>query len=227
MVLDYGGQIMSVSLKWLGETDITYYENRTSNDKKIVKKILKWLDEADFVIAHNGLKFDIPFIKARASINNLPPPSPFKVIDTLKIAKKEMKFKRNTLEYIAEALDVPLRKLSHSKYPGFKLWWACIHGDDLAWEEMREYNIMDVEVLEQVYLRLRPWASTHPNITTGDDHIVMCCPKCGSYNLIRSGYYHTNKGKYQRYACKDCGGWSSETYVANTLAKRKSLLASR
>lgn len=227
MVLDYGGYIMACSIKELGSDNVTYLENKTPNDKKIVKKILKHLDKADFVVAHNGAKFDIPFIKARATIHGLTPPSPFKTIDTLKIAKKEMMFKRNSLDFLAKALDLPLRKLTDRKYPGFKLWWACLHKDKEAWKEMKEYNILDVEVLELVYLRLRPWATNHPNITTGDDHTFMCCPKCGGWNLRRRGYYTTNKGKYQRYRCSDCGGWSSETYTCNTLDKRKSLLASR
>jgi len=227
MVADYGGYIMSCSLKWLGDTEVTYLENRKTKDKKIVKKICEFLDKADFVIAHNGKKFDIPFIKARAAINGITPPSPFKVIDTLQIAKKEMRFSRNSLQYLAEALDVPLRKLSHAKYPGFKLWLGCLNNEELAWEEMKQYNIMDVEVLEQVYYRLRPWSSNHPNMLVDKELHGLACPRCGSYNIIRSGYYTTNKGKYQRYCCKDCGSWSSETYMVNTIEDRKKLLASR
>lgn len=227
MVLDYGGYIMSCSIKTLGEEHVTYLENRTKNDKKIVKKILKHLDGADFVIAHNGIKFDIPFIKARASIHGLNPPSPFKAIDTLKIARKEMNFKRNSLDFLAKALDVESRKLTNRKFPGFKLWWSCLHQDDEAWKEMKQYNILDVEVLEQVYLRLRPWASNHPNINVGNDVTVLSCPKCGSIELNKRGYYTTNKGKYQRYACDCCGGWSSETTAKNTTEERRLLLASR
>ena len=227
MVADYGGYIMSCSLKWLGSDDVIYLENRKENDKKIVTKICKYLDEADFVIAHNGKKFDIPFIKARAVINNVPPPSPYKVIDTLQIAKKEMMFKRNTLQYIAEALDVPLRKLDHARYPGFKLWLGCLNGEEGAWQEMKKYNIMDVEVLEQVYLRLRPWSSNHPNILLDQQLDSIACPRCGSYDVGKRGFYTTNKGKYQRYCCGNCGGWSSETYMINSIEDRKKLLASR
>lgn len=227
MVIDYKGYIMSVCIKELGTNNIVYLENRTEDDTQICKDILYYLDDADFVIAHNGRKFDIPYIKARAVINDLKPPSPFKVIDTLAIAKKEMLFKRNTLQHLAEALKCPLDKYDHAKYPGFKLWLGCLNQEEDAWKEMKEYNVLDVEVLEQVYMKLRPWSKTHPNITTGDSHTDMCCPKCGSDDLIKRGFYHTNKGQYQRYSCKSCGGWSSETYTTNTIEKRKSLLASR
>ena len=219
--------IMSCSVKELGKPEVRYYENRGTDDKEIVTDILAELDDADFVVAHNGRKFDIPVINARAVKNNLPPPSPYKVIDTLAIAKKEFRFIKNSLENLAIELDVPLRKLGHDKYPGFKLWLGCINGEELAWEEMKQYNIMDVEVLEQVYLRLRPWASTHPNVTTADFGDYEKCPKCGSSKVHKRGYRYTNKGKYQRYRCTCCGGWSSGTYTQNTIDKRKSLLISQ
>lgn len=224
MVSDYGGYIMSCAIKTLEDDNVIYLENRTENDKKIVKQILKHLDGADYVIAHNGKKFDIPFIKARAAIHNLPPPKPFKIIDTLLLAKKEMLFKRNSLQHIAEILNVPLRKLEHSKYPGFKLWLGCLKKDEEAWKEMRLYNIMDVEVLEQVYLRLRHWHTTHPNINAEDNPKQLLCPKCGSWKVNKEGYVYTNKGKYQRFSCKECGGWSQSTYTENRLEDRKKLL---
>lgn len=227
MVLDYGGYIMSCSIKELNDTNVIYIENRTDNDKEIVTEICKYLDEADFVIAHNGKKFDIPFIKARAVIHGINPPSPFKVIDTLQIAKKEMRFKRNTLDFIAKALDVPLRKLTKRQFKGFELWWECLHGNELAWEEMKQYNILDVEVLELVYLRLRPWHSNHPNTVTDKDPEMLLCPRCGSSDVIKGGYYYTNKGKYPRVKCKSCGGHCASTYTENTRETRKSLLASR
>lgn len=219
--------IMSCSIKELGNPNVMYFENRTDNDKEIVQKIIDELDKSDFVIAHNGKKFDLPLIKARAVCHNIKPPSPFKIIDTLDIAKKEFRFIKNTLENLAIELQVPLRKLSHNKFPGFKLWLGCIQHNEEAWQEMKKYNIIDVEVLEEVYLKLRPWSSNHPNIIVASDSEDKACPKCGSHNIIRSGYYYTNKGKYQRYACNSCGAWSSETYVINTKAKRESLLASR
>ena len=221
------GYLMSIAYKWLGEEDVHYLESRTEDDSVIAAKFARVLDEADFVIAHNGKKFDIPVMNTRFIVNNIKPPSPYKVIDTLTIAKKEMRFRRNSLAHLAEVLECNHKKLKHSQFAGFDLWAECMKGNPEAWAEMELYNRYDVIVLEEVYLKLRPWASNHPNINTGDDGNIMCCPKCGSLDLIRSGYFHTNKGKYQRYACKSCGGWSSETYVQNTIEKRKSLLASR
>lgn len=221
------GYIMSIAYKWLDEEPVHYLENRTEDDKHIATQFASVLNEADFVVAHNGKKFDIPVMNTRFVVNGIKPPSPYKIIDTLTIAKKEMRFRRNSLAHLAEVLKCNHKKLTHSKFAGFDLWSECMKGNKEAWAEMELYNRYDVIVLEEVYKKLRPYYSNHPNITTGSDDTVMCCPKCGSDDLYKRGFFFTNKGKYQRYSCNSCGGWSSETYVQNTLEKRKSLLASR
>jgi len=218
---------MSCSVKILGDDSVTYFENRTEDDSQITRDIMKWLDRADYVIAHNGKKFDLPFIKGRAVVNDIPPCSPFKIIDTLEIARKEFLFTRNTLANLCEELNVKIKKREHGKFPGFKLWKECVKGNEEAWEEMRDYNIYDVLSLEEVYLKLRAWHSNHPNINVNDLDETMRCPKCGSINLQKYGFYTTNVGKYQKYMCKDCGGFSSERYTSNTISKRKSLLKAR
>ena len=223
------GYIMCATVKVLGEPNCYYYETRDEDDSELVKQLCEWLDQADIVIAHNALKFDIPLIKARAIVNGVLPPSPFKVVDTLEIAKREFKFIRNTLKNLAEELNCT-PKDTHAKFPGFSLWSECIKGNDEAWEEMKLYNIEDVITLEEVYLKLRPWDSKHPNINNKDDTTEsdrVCCPKCGGKHLGRRGFYYTNTGQYQRYRCLECGGWSSSRYTENSIKTRKSLLKAR
>lgn len=221
--------IMSCSIKELGKPEITYYENRTECDKEIVSKIAKHLLDANFVIAHNGRKFDIPLIKARAVVNGLAPMPPFKVIDTLDLAKREFRFIRNTLSNLAKQLKVEHEKLTDRKFNGFALWSECLKQNEEAWAEMKEYNILDVVVLEEVYLKLRAWSSNHPSVTTSKTSDEKLCPTCSSTEIIRSGYYYTNKGKYQRYRCRTCGSWSSDSTMlkAHTKEMRKNILVSR
>lgn len=221
-----GGYMLSCSMKWLGEDEVAYYENRNgSDDKELVSNVIEYLDRADYVVAHNAEKFDVPYIKYRALVNNIPPPSPFKVIDTLRIARKEFLFSRNTLANLAIELEVD-DKLTHEKFAGFKLWAECLKGNDGAWEAMREYNIQDVLTLEQVYLKLRPWYREHPNVTSEEEKLHHTCPKCGSEKLHSRGYYYTNVGKYQRFKCLCCGGWSRTRYGESTVDVRKAILRS-
>lgn len=226
MLLEHS-YLMSASVKILGSDTTHYHETRTEDDYGLVKWLIEWMDKADYIIAHNGKKFDIPLIKARAIINDIEPPSPYKVIDTLEIARKEFLFTRNTLENLALQLNCDLTKLSDRKFSGFKLWKECMDGNEEAWAEMKKYNIMDVDVLEEVYLKLRAWDTRHPNINVEDDEETMRCPKCASTKLKRRGFYTTNVGKYQRYQCKSCRGWSSSRYIENSVEKRKSLLKAR
>lgn len=220
--------IMACAIKELGKPEVHYYENRTEDDYEITRSILEWVDKADYIITHNGKRFDMPIIKARAVIHGLQAPSPYKDIDTLSIAKKEFRFTRNTLKNLCEELKVTNQKLSHAKFAGFTLWAECLKGNNEAWEEMRLYNEMDVISLEDVYMKLRPWYSSHPTMPVDDyDDDTMRCPKCSSSALHKRGFFTTNVGKYQRYSCGACGGWSSERNVLNSVTKRKSLLKAR
>lgn len=201
------GHVMSFAAKWLDKDDIMYEENRTSNDKKIVKSMYALLDEADIVVAHNGMRFDIPTIIGRGVVHGFTPPSPFFQVDTFQVARRELRLAGNSLENLCNELDLP-RKDSHKKFPGFELWLGCLRNDDEAWEEMKEYNIHDVISLEALYLRLRPYVKSHPNVSRPSEDGHCECPKCGSGNTHWRGYYHSRAGLvYHRFQCVDCGGW--------------------
>lgn len=205
-VLDHG-HIMSYAAKWLDSDDILYFENRKSNDKRIVKNLCALLDEADIVIAHNGKRFDLPMINARAVVHGLSPPSPYKIIDTLKAAKGSLKLERYSLEYLAQVLGCT-PKLTKRKFPGFELWLECLRNNNEAWEELMEYNIQDVRTLEEVYIKLRPWIKNHPNVAIYKEHNKPSCTKCGSDHVHLRGYYYSSVGKFRRYKCLDCGSWN-------------------
>ena len=87
------------------------------------------------------------------------------------------------------------------------MWLECLRGNDEAWAEMKEYNIIDVIALEELYLRLLPYMKNHPNVVRHMEEGVFC-PKCGSDNIQWRGYYYTKAGMcYKRFQCMDCGGW--------------------
>ncbi|MCB0512608.1 MAG: ribonuclease H-like domain-containing protein [Bacteroidetes bacterium] len=199
--------IMSFAAKWLGDHSIYYEENRGNDDKKIVKNLYDLLDQADIVVAHNGRKFDLPVIIGRGVVHGYTPPSPYFVVDTLEVARKELRFVSNSLENLCEEIGLP-RKSDHKKYPGFELWLACLQNDEGAWQEMKLYNIDDLFALEALYLRMRPYMKSHPNVARVSKAGEVACPKCGSTNIQWRGYYFTSAGLcYRRFQCKDCGGW--------------------
>lgn len=221
------GYIMSIAWKWLGQKGKSFCvdcEGLGGNDLGLVHVMTSLLDEADIVIAHNAKKFDLPMYNARAVIHGVRPPSPYRVIDTLEVARKKFKFDNNSLGYLAKLLKCTPKE-EHKKFPGFTLWRECLAGNEEAWEEMRKYNEQDVDTLEEVYLALRPWMDNHPNVAGLMNKPEYVCPKCGSVHLQRRGYSVTNYGKYQRFQCVDCGGWSRSRYTEKPVAARKALLA--
>jgi len=202
-------KLMSVAWKWFGEKKVYFaglpdyelYDDDPSDDYAVVLELRNLLDEADIVIAHNGKAFDIPRTNARMAVHGIAPPSPYLVIDTLKVARTFFKFDSNRLNDLGQVLEVG-KKLPHT---GFDLWKRCMQGDPSAWKLMKDYNIQDVQLLEDVYVKLRPFIQGHPNMGLHFEN--MCCTNCGSENVQQRGYKHTRTRRYKQYVCNDCGAW--------------------
>jgi len=215
------GYILTYSAKWLGEPTIISGRITTKgDDSQLVKELSELMNTADILVAHNAMKFDIPLIKTRMLALGLPPILPAKVVDTLKIAKAEFKFPSNSLDNIAAYLGLD-RKVSHS---GFELWERCMAMEEEAFNEMLEYNIQDVIVLEQVYLKLRAWSKTHPNTALYEDNATPRCVCCGSHSLTPiDKVYATQSSTYNVLVCNDCG--KTNRTRKNTYENGKTLLS--
>lgn len=63
---------------------------------------------------------------------------------------------------------------------------------------MSDYNVVDVTILEEIYLKLRPWIKKHPNIGNLMDVNKVSCSICGHTDLetMTGNYYYTSIGKY-------------------------------
>jgi hypothetical protein len=197
------GYLLTYSAKWLGEPTIVsnrIYE--AQNDEVLVRELAELMSQANLVVAHNAQKFDIPLIKTRMVALGMTPPSPSKIVDTLRIAKAEFRFPSNSLDSIAAYLGLQ-RKMSHS---GFELWTRCMAMEDEAFDEMLEYNVQDVVVLEEVYMKLRHWSKTHPNVALFGPAGKPRCVCCGSEKLTKlDKSYFTSTCEYEMYSCGECG----------------------
>lgn len=201
--------MLSFSYKWMGEDkvhchalpDYPLFKKDKENDKHLIEDLHDLFDEADILIAHNGDRFDVRKANARFIMQGLKPPSPYKTIDTLKVARRYFHFQSNRLDDLGQYLDVG-RKMPHT---GFDLWSRCMRGERTAWKTMREYNIKDVLLLEKVYERLKPYMTNHPDLTIYNE--TPGCPTCGSTHVHRRGFAVSRKRKYRRYHCGSCGSW--------------------
>jgi len=220
--------ILSFAAKWLHDDAVMYHDQSRKkdieDDAALMARLHKLLDAADIVVAHNGKQFDVRKIRARFILNGLPPPSPFKVVDTLIEARKAFAFTSNRLVALTDTLCPEQKKDDHKAFPGFELWAECLKGNRRAWQAMKTYNQQDVRALEALYLKLRPWMEGHPNVAAYTDPDTVSCPKCGSLHLKKRGHAYTQTNKYQRYRCEDCGGWARGRLTAHTKEARKHLL---
>jgi len=195
--------ILTWAAKWLFDSKtmsegLTGKEARKESDTRILKGVWQLLDEADMVIGHNSDRFDIPRLNTRFLINGMGPPLPYRSIDTLKVAKK-FAFTSNRLDQVNKTLGLP-RKMETK----FELWKKCVEGDEKALEKMRKYNKRDVNILEETYLTLRPWITSHPNIGLYIELNEPVCSNCGSTNIMWKGHYYTNVSKFRSGRC-ECG----------------------
>lgn len=198
------GRTLCWAAKWY-EDDTVYFDTEVRGRRRMIRRIHKLMNEADIVVTYNGLKFDIPTLNNEFIKYGLDPIRPNKHIDLLRTAKSQFRLASNKLSFIAEYLNLG----SKVQHKGFQLWTGCLAGNLDDWETMIDYNIGDVELLEKVYTRLRPWVKNHPDVAV--DNQEEHCAACGSSNIQRRGVRRTKAFSIVRVHCQDCGSWTDGT----------------
>jgi uncharacterized protein YprB with RNaseH-like and TPR domain len=196
--------ILSFAAKWIGSDEVIYMDIRNArpknNDLSLLKKLHALIDEADFVVGHNMGRFDLPTIKSRFIMNDLPPVRDVPVIDTLRIARKHFKFTSNKLSELAKYLKCKNEKDSHSEFPGISLFTEAMKGNKRAFESMEHYCKMDVVVTEQIFHKLAPWEKT---INFQSFYQEAVC-SCGNKQFYKNGLKYQRSGIFQIWRCSVC-----------------------
>ena len=183
--------IICISYKWLGEEQVyslTWDKNQC--DKFLLEQFIPILDEADMIVAHNGDRYDLKFIKTRALKHNLKMLINYKQFDTLKVAKAKFMFNSNKLDYISKFLGAEGKILTE-----MKLW------DDIilrkcpkAMIEMLTYCEEDVRQLEIVYNALVSWENPKFHIGVMNGGTKQTSPITGNVNIEQVKQMTTNSG---------------------------------
>jgi len=207
--------VICFAAKWYDEEEVQFYSDFHDGHKTMVKKAHSLLNEADIVVSYNGINFDIKHFQREFVLAGLNPPSPFKNVDLLRVVRSQFRFSSNKLQHVAQQLGIG-QKVEHA---GHELWVKCLEKDPESWEIMMEYNMNDVTLTQDLYDRLGSWIKDHPSyaLFNGDEN---SCPRCGGTRLQRRGLARTTTTAYQRFQCKDCGGWSRGNSIeAKTVIK--------
>lgn len=189
--------------KYLGEDKVYSVSINEMTEREAVRALGVAISQADLIIGHNSDKFDIKKLRTRMLYHDLGPPSPTPSVDTYKVCKKEFGFSSNRLDYVCKFLGLEGKTATPEG-----LWLAALAGGEAAIDTMRKYNENDVVILEQAYLKLRPYISNHPHIGQLMRKDRGSCDKCGYDNLhIGASPRATKSRLYERLYCPRCGGW--------------------
>ena len=183
--------IICVSYKWLGEDkvyNLTWDKNQS--DEFLLEQFIEVLNEADLIVAHNGDRFDLKWIKTRAIKHGLKMLVDYPQFDTLKVAKKKFLFNSNKLDYISKFLGYDGKITTN-----YGLWNKVIlDKDPSALQEMLDYCDEDVRQLEAVYLELVGWENPKAHLGVLQGKTKMTSPISGGINLRHIKEVTTNRG---------------------------------
>lgn len=202
------------SASWMGSDEVfgdclTPDESIEGDDSRIIKSLWKNVDEADILVAYNGVDFDVKKINGMFFTHGLNPPTPYKVVDPCRVARAKFGFSSNKMDALAKYLRIPVKMGTD-----FSLWKACMNGSKKALDYMFEYNKKDVEILKQIYLKMLPYITNHPNVCNYIDGNMSCthCGEIHNFEKIDNHYYYTDVNKYQIYRCLTCGSIFRDRY---------------
>lgn len=197
-------RVLCFGAKWLDTGKYVFKAEYEHGRSEMLETIHDLLSEADGVLSWNGAGFDTKVMNREFWLEGMNPPAPYKEIDLMRVAKRRFRFSSNKLDSVAKQAGVG-EKVVHE---GFSLWPKVMGGDTKARALFKKYQKQDVELLEKLYEKFKPWipASMHPNAALIRE-IPLGCPTCGSESLQRRGYHRTSAGVFQRFQCTSCGSW--------------------
>tara|TARA_B110000503_G_scaffold67537_1_gene105765 strand:+ start:183 stop:1094 length:912 start_codon:yes stop_codon:yes gene_type:complete len=218
--------VLTWSAKWLGSPRMMNAMVGTSDprdDFDVCERLWQLLDEADIVIGHNSDRFDIKKMNTRFLLHGLPEPSPYRSVDTLKIAKRKFNFSSNKLDYIAKITGGE----GKVKHEGMPMWIKCLAGNQTSLDEMQHYNDGDVLEQERVYIKLRGWDHLHASVSVLTDNEEITCPVCGGNELeATGGHSYTQVGMFATYRCQEptCRKISKSRVSEKTVHQKRNII---
>ena len=128
--------------------------NRDLQDRRIMKLLIEDLQEVDLLVTYYGTNFDNKFVRTRAMIMELPGFPEFGTIkhfDLFYAVKGNLSLTRKSLGVATQTLGI------EGKTPlNIEVWNDALLGYSDAMKHIKEHNVEDTKILEQLYLRMLP-----------------------------------------------------------------------
>lgn len=204
--------------RWYGDDEVMFSsEWEVGGYDAFMREVWEWVDSADILVGHNMDAFDSKHLMGGWAEMGLPAPSPFKVIDTLKIARRSFAMESNTLDALAKRLGVDAKT---DKYDA-KIARAAVAGDKDAQATLESYNRGDIVASEALFDRLRPYAKGLPHMGMWADS-ELACPNCGHDMTPTGKTAHANVQAYNAMQCPSCGAHGRSTIKLKSPTRTRS-----
>ena len=194
-------EIICISYKWQYEDQVHTLDWR-QGEKKMLKEFVKVMGDADEIIAHNGDKFDIKFIRTRCLYHGVLMYPSYRSLDTLKKSRSRFLFASNKLDYLGIFTGIGGKK----EHEGFEMWEKIVeHGDEDALNNMIKYCERDVAMLEDFFFIISPFIVHENNFAVLTGGEKWHCPECTSKDVKMHRTYSTPMGIIRReMKCSNC-----------------------
>lgn len=219
------GIVFCVGYKFLGDKKVSLMTIRDypkaftggmQLDKGLIRDFSKVYNSADVAVGHYSTRFDRRFINTRCLEQGLPPLANIAEVDTWKIAYDNLAMSSNRLDSLNRFLET-----KHQKTPITpQIWCRAEAGHGPSIKYIEEHCIADIECLEEVYHKIKPFMKNHPNLAKYIDEKREGCATCGSFDIQYRGNRLTARGYQKRVHCQSCGGWSCVPKGAKLLKEK-------
>lgn len=136
------------------DTNKDWKRGQRGNDKETVRQIAEVLEDHDVLAAHNGSRFDIPFLRTRMARWHMRPLRDIKIVDPLSVSWRKFRLKSNRLGNISDHLGIKDRKTPLD----MSIWQdAILNGTRKSMDLIVEHCIADVKVLAGVLNLVKPY----------------------------------------------------------------------
>ena len=204
--------------RWYGKNTVHFAaEWEIGGYDGFMRAVWDVFDTADLVIGHNMTGFDSKHLLGGWAEMGLPAPAPYKIIDTLKIARSVFAYESRTLDALNKRLGVDAKT---DKYD-VATARAAVDGDKPAQAKLTEYNRGDIIASEALFDRLRPYATGIPHLGMWSDD-ELACPSCGHTMTATGRTVHANVQRYEHLACPNCGNHARGTTTLKNPTRTRS-----
>lgn len=190
-----------VAWNWYGTKAVEFASEWDDGRDTMLERAWDAYDRASLLYGHNVDRFDTKNLNAEWLTKGLKAPSPVKILDTLKEARKTFGFESNTLASLTDRLGISTKTDKYS----VEMARAAVAGSKKHQRQIKAYNVGDIHASREFVDRLRGWIPSHPHDVMGTVNDRPTCNQCWGDNLVSNGIKLAAQIAYKLYRCADCG----------------------